>query len=217
MTNETIAEYYDNFLEHLKVDHLRENPRHTKIKANLKAIVKPGMTVLDIGCGTGITSKYMAELGAMVTAVDISPKNFAFASEHSVHKNVTYICQDVTTLDLEIEFDLIVIADCFEHIHPGRIGGFQKVISDHSNDRCQVYLNIPDGRFQVFMKTNHPDKLQIIDESYHISDLLIYFDEIGFDAMSIVIYGLDFPMPQYVSMHFVRAKALYENYRVAMG
>ena len=104
-----IIEFYNNFLPHLKQDHAGNNQRLAKVKTKLSQLVKKDMTILDIGCGTGITSKFMAQLGGKVMAVDIAPKLIEYAKKESKHKNIKYICQDVTTLDLKKTFDLIVI------------------------------------------------------------------------------------------------------------
>jgi len=88
ITTREVRNYYDNFIGHLKYDHTQENPRHIRIKNDLKNIIKEGMKVLDLGCGTGITTKYIAGLGAKVTGVDISPKLIEFARENSNHENI---------------------------------------------------------------------------------------------------------------------------------
>ena len=42
------------------------------MKQMISAVVRPGNRVLDIGCGTGISSFYAAEIGAEITGIDIS-------------------------------------------------------------------------------------------------------------------------------------------------
>jgi ubiquinone/menaquinone biosynthesis C-methylase UbiE len=46
--------------------------------------IGPGTKVLDVGCGAGATPSYLAkELGARVTAVDLSPRMIALATERA--------------------------------------------------------------------------------------------------------------------------------------
>jgi len=100
VTTKIIRNYYNKFLSHLKYDHIRENPRHIKIKKDLSGIIKKDMRVLDLGCGTGITTRYIAELGAKVIGVDLSPKLIEFAKVNSVHENAEYRVGDITTVDI---------------------------------------------------------------------------------------------------------------------
>ena len=46
-------------------------------------LVREGMRVLEIGCGTGALTIAMAEKGAQVTAIDISPSMLAEAERRS--------------------------------------------------------------------------------------------------------------------------------------
>ena len=87
------------------------------------------MRVLDIGCGTGISSKFMGELGAKVVGIDISDKLIEFAKIHSRHENVSYVVGDATKLELDMTFDAITIIDCMEHIEKGKIDDFIQSIS----------------------------------------------------------------------------------------
>lgn len=146
--------YYDNFLEYLKKDHIRSNPRHNHVKKTLEQLIKPGSKVLDIGCGTGISSYYMASKGAIVTAVDLSNKLIEFAKQNSFHENVTYIVADATKLKHDKRFDIITIIDSMEHIPKDNIMDFFNVIERHSLNQTIIYLNIPDGKYQRFIKNN---------------------------------------------------------------
>ena len=47
------------------------------------AKVRPGMAVLDVGCGTGTTSLALAGAGAKVTGVDISRPMLGLARERA--------------------------------------------------------------------------------------------------------------------------------------
>jgi len=191
VTNDPIVEFYDNFLDHLKVDHKRDNPRHLHIKQKLGSIISYKNTVLDLGCGTGITSVFMARLGAVVTAVDISPKLIEFAKEHSAHKNITYMIADNCDIILGKKFDVIVMADVLEHIPPDKVISFLSTVEAHSHDHTTVYLNIPDARFQVVMKQELSGMQQIVDEVIPLEDILGNFKHIGFEAVNIEMYGLD--------------------------
>jgi SAM-dependent methyltransferase len=207
ITNGEIKEWYNKFLGNLKKDHERQNPRHEQIKQTLKKIIKAGMNVLDIGCGTGISSKYMGELGAEVIGVDISDELIKFAMNESAHQNVKYIVEDATQINLQMSFDAITIIDSMEHIPREKIDDFVKSIDRHVSKKSIIYLNIPDGRYQRYIKMNHPEKHQIIDEDYDPNMLISMFQKIGFQPYHVSIYGIDVPI-QYNEYLFMTDDAL---------
>jgi cyclopropane fatty-acyl-phospholipid synthase-like methyltransferase len=170
------------------------------------------MKVLDIGCGTGISSKFMGELGAEVIGVDISDELIKFAKNKSAHQNVSYIVEDATQINLQMSFDAITIIDSMEHIPREKIDDFVKSIYRHTSKDTIVYLNIPDGRFQRYIKKNHPEKQQIVDEDYDPNILISMFQEIGFQPYHILIYGLDLPI-QYNEYLFMTDYALGNIYK----
>jgi SAM-dependent methyltransferase len=53
--------------------------------------LKPGVNVLECGCGVGLFSKLLAQTGANITAVDISPKLLEMARKYCALPNVTFI------------------------------------------------------------------------------------------------------------------------------
>ncbi|MFA5828872.1 MAG: class I SAM-dependent methyltransferase [Candidatus Gracilibacteria bacterium] len=69
--------------------------------------------ILDVGCGTGLISNAMADLGHKVTAIDL--KNSFVASPNSKNP-VTFIKTDVFAFKQEQKFDLIIAAYVFWEI-----------------------------------------------------------------------------------------------------
>jgi SAM-dependent methyltransferase len=89
---------------------------------------KPGRA-LDLGCGTGTNSLYLAQHGFQVVGIDFSSKAVARARIKARHGGfpVEFVNADVTRLDfLKEPFDLILDIGCFHGIPPtarGRYAG----------------------------------------------------------------------------------------------
>jgi len=208
-----IIEFYDCMLPAMERYHSAPNARLDKAKDTLKKIMRSGHTALDIGCGTGITSKHMAIFGAKVTAVDIASKLIEYAKKHSYHENITYLTQDICEFTSGEKFDIISLVDVIEHIDPIKLF---KLISNltglNAHDDTLVYLNMPDFNFARFMIENYPEKLQIIDEAYSIPYVLKLFSDCGFTPTYISIYGID-TGSQYNEYIFVKKESLNNHYR----
>lgn len=58
----------------------------------------PGARVVDVACGTGLHARLFADLGARVTAFDLSPEMVAYAREHRLHPAITYAVGDMRDL-----------------------------------------------------------------------------------------------------------------------
>ncbi len=83
--------------------------------------VRPGSVVVDLGCGTGSVSLPLAQRGAQVTAVDLSPSMLdllsAKASDAGID-GITTLAAPLEELDLpEGSVDLIVSNYALHHLH----------------------------------------------------------------------------------------------------
>lgn len=72
-----------------------------------------GMRVLDAGCGTGAKTQALAERGATVTAVDVSPKLLGIAQDrlpNTLRDQVTFQATDMFSQGLG-SFDAVIAQD----------------------------------------------------------------------------------------------------------
>lgn len=85
-----------------------------------------GKKVLDVGCGGGILSQSMAELGANVSAIDLGQKLIDVAKLQSLDTDVAvdYQCVSVEDFakDHAEQFDVVTCMEMLEHVpDPGAI------------------------------------------------------------------------------------------------
>lgn len=69
----------------------------------------PTGTALDLACGEGRNSLWLAARGWRVTGVDFSPEAIGKADTLSAGQPVTWLCADATRLQLPVLFDLVLV------------------------------------------------------------------------------------------------------------
>jgi SAM-dependent methyltransferase len=67
-----------------------------------------GKRVLDVGCGTGRTSRWLAARGARVVGLDFSAKSIALAKQQSAGDNPCYRQQSMLDIDDVALYDVVV-------------------------------------------------------------------------------------------------------------
>ena len=76
--------------------------------------IRPGITVLDVACGTGVLfPDYLSRGVAQVTGIDISPEMAKIAAEK--FPQVRVICGDVETEVFDEQFDAVMVYNAFPH------------------------------------------------------------------------------------------------------
>ncbi|MEU5215276.1 class I SAM-dependent methyltransferase [Streptomyces sp. NPDC020807] len=80
--------------------------------------------VLDLGCGPGRNTRYLASLGYEVDAVDLSATALAWAEERTRElgtENVRFVHGNAfTSTELDGPYDLVYDSGCFHHLPPHR-------------------------------------------------------------------------------------------------
>jgi SAM-dependent methyltransferase len=77
----------------------------------------PGMSVLELGCGTGYFTRELARSGADIVAVDVSPELLEMARADCSAKNVRYEIQNACALSYpDAAFDSVVGSSVLHHL-----------------------------------------------------------------------------------------------------
>ncbi len=76
----------------------------------LSTIIKSNSKILDLGCGPGLYSSRLSDLGYDVTGVDYSKRSIAYAKEQD--NKTKYIYQNYLDIDFNSEFDAVILIYC---------------------------------------------------------------------------------------------------------
>ena len=103
-----------------------ESPRQAQLQLTQRlaklAGVAAGQRLLDIGCGMGASSIYLAKTrGCRCTGVTISPLQRSWAAfaarQYGVAKRVNFRCADAEQVDFPTQsFDVVWSVECTEHL-----------------------------------------------------------------------------------------------------
>jgi len=146
-----------------------------------------GLEVLDIGCGVGRISRWLAERGAKVIGADFSDKTIELARRHSRNGNPRYRVQSAFALEDREAFDLVISTGLLVVACTGR-GQLMDVLG-----RLRDALK-PQGRLVLMEPIHHGFLHRVLDLS--IEDFCGCLNEAG-----LVIEGLE-------QMHFWPARWL---------
>lgn len=201
-SNEEVKTYYDTFKDHQKK--LGINIRHRTIFKNLKkAGLKADSNVLEIGCGIGTVShlilKYITD-GSFV-GLDISPESIEMARKwNAFHKRAEFVVNDMSNFTHSTKFDFVVFPDVLEHIPVKQHAHIFETISKLTKPTATVLINIPEPHYLDWVRANDPAKLQIIDQSLSMQDLLNNSYPYGFELYSVNPYSLHFNVNDYLEV-----------------
>lgn len=92
--------------------------------------------VLDLGCGRGELAYYFAQQGFRVTAVDYSKEAIelaerCFKDEEVLKSRVEFICDDINSIVLSEQYDLVVASDLIEHLSPLEVEMLYQKVKKH--------------------------------------------------------------------------------------
>ena len=102
-----------------------EEAQKAKYQRILEQLPQNAQTILEIGCGWGGFAEYAANNGKTVTAITISPAQYAFATNRLSDKATILLCD---YRDMYGQFDAVVSIEMFEAVgEEFWYGYFQKI------------------------------------------------------------------------------------------
>lgn len=197
-----VENYYNTFKEHQKK--LGVNIRHRTIFKNLKhAGLTPGSNVLEIGCGIGTVSSLILKFltSGKFVGVDISSESIELAkTNHAKYKNAEFIVNDMSNFTHTVLFDFVVLPDVLEHIPVEQHANLFRIISLVTTPDATVLINIPEPNCLNWLRKHYPERLQIIDQSLSMQDLLNNVYPHGFKLYAMNSYPLQYKENDYTNI-----------------
>ncbi|MBN1760257.1 MAG: methyltransferase domain-containing protein [Chitinispirillaceae bacterium] len=105
-------------------------------------------TILDFGCGTGVTTSFIADLfpAATVTGCDISQSGITIADKHYRNDRIRFYVDD-GTLMFRKKYDLICCFEVLEHLQE-----WKPILKKMTKCSHYLILSTPTGRMRPFEK-----------------------------------------------------------------
>lgn len=115
------------------------------VAKELAKAIPPKGSVLDVGCGNGIISLQLGNLGYDVHGIDMSEKSIENARKNNRFNNVSFSVMDVETLKATGKrFDAIICSEVLEHLQePGRL---VKELHSVLSDQGILIVTVPNGK-----------------------------------------------------------------------
>ena len=168
--------------------------------------VKPGSTVLDIGCGRGYVAAEFAKVAGQVTGID------QYVPEHAPAANVQLTRWDLDKDEFPVEvsrFDQIFMLDVIEHLHDPEVF-MERLRAATGHQRPEIVLTTANVAFCVtrfmllFGQFNYGRK-GILDRThtrlFTFASLRELFEQTGYKV--IEMHGIPAPFPKAIGDNFV--------------
>lgn len=163
MNKQDIAAFFDRCAPWWDADMVRNEPIITKILDN--AGICPGVSVLDVACGTGVLFPDYFARGAKVTAIDIAPEMARLAAAKFPQARV--LCGDVEETVFDEQFDCVMVYNAFPHFpDPERL---LQVLSGLVKPGGR--LSVAHGMSRAALTAHHARAQQVSIELLHEDDL----------------------------------------------
>jgi 2-polyprenyl-3-methyl-5-hydroxy-6-metoxy-1,4-benzoquinol methylase len=114
----------------------------TEIAALLEALegIRPIDTVLELACGTGWWTQWLAQHARHVTAIDAAEEMLALNRERVGAANVQYVLADVFTWRTDRRYDLVFFAFWLSHVPHDRFAEFWRLVRETLAPNGRVFF-----------------------------------------------------------------------------
>ena len=180
--NDTIAAFYDDFSHRLLRDYVKGNLRVSRAIETVETQIDDGVSrILDVGCGIGTSSfRFKSRRNAVtVQGVDISTRNVEIARQLFGQPGLHFSVSDMSEVPPGGPYDLIAMIDVYEHIPLDRHHEFHRVLRESLTPEGRIVLTTPTHLHQEYLAANHPEGLQVVDETLRLEDFVALAEDVG--------------------------------------
>ncbi len=161
--------------------------------------------VLDLGCGIGLESRYFAERGTAVVGIDISHKNIIKAKLNNpdYRKISSFMVDDITTLNLDRQFNIVLLHDVLEHVfkHEQELTLLNAI--KHTAKNGVIFIKCPTEEYkEKFCRSDilpghhvNPACFQILDEMVSLDMIKRVLNENGVKLLFLGYRGFIADVP----------------------
>jgi 2-polyprenyl-3-methyl-5-hydroxy-6-metoxy-1,4-benzoquinol methylase len=124
-------------------------------------------TVLDVGCGTGYGTSYLAESAKKAVGIDLSRQALRYARTHYRSSKLEFLRMSAESLEFaDRTFDLVLSTENFEHLHDQRANLRQ--MSRVLTDAGMLLLATPNPEMFVSIRNHYHTHEFVYDELVQI-------------------------------------------------
>lgn len=90
------------------------------------------------------------------------------------------------------KYDLITLFDVLEHIPKEIHSNVFKRINEISNSNTIIIMTIPDPDYLAYIREHSSEKLQLVDESIYLDEMMQILKENNLEVLVFEKYGIDY-------------------------
>jgi SAM-dependent methyltransferase len=195
-----VSDFYDDFVDY-ELTYLRHpNKRHRRVREHLRPLLdRNPKSALDVGCGIGLISAWLAKAIPRVVGVDVSPRSIEVCRK--LHPAGEFrVCALPDERLPDGPFDLVTFVDVLEHLPLPQLKLVFERVDEVIADAGVVAVNLPS---RLFAKKEGIER-QIIDEAVPVDEIVAAAATIGMEPLTIARYGVALSN-QYVFCAFSRS------------
>ena len=142
-----------------------------------------GSTVLDVGCGAGVKSKYLTEKGLFVVGIDFSEEMIGLAKERSTASK--FLVMDIKQpLTFSESFDAIFAQAVLLHISKKEVRGVLKNLLAPLKAEGHFYVAVKElkkgsGEEEIVRENDYGYDYERFFSYYTLTELREYLEELG--------------------------------------
>ena len=146
-----------------------------------KGFIPESARILDLGCGPGnnITTLQSLDDSYSFTGVDFASDLLDIAKEN--HPTCTFFNQNICTLKVEEQYDIILASFCVVHLIHAETEGLIKYISESLVQGGSLYISFMEGNSSGFESTSFSED-EIFFNYYQAGDIVKMLNDCGLEV-----------------------------------